>query len=131
MTMYGGTIVEVSYGGVDLVEIMSVTPTETCELIESTAAGDTSKTYLPGHADATVAIECRVTVGDAVYEAVKPGESGALIIYPKGNSTGKPKISGTGIVMSRVPGITHNPQFTPLSVNLQITGGLETTTINK
>lgn len=86
--------------GTDLVaEVKSFDITETDNIIEDTAMGDTAKTYVSGLNEASGSITCHFDKSDSTgQEAMTIGASVTLNLYPEGDSTGNREISATALI---------------------------------
>jgi len=88
--------------GTDLVaEVKSFDITETDNIIEDTAMGDTAKTFVSGLNEASGTITCHFDRTDTNgQEAMTVGASVTLNLYPEGDSTGNREISATALITS-------------------------------
>ena len=109
--------------------VKSVEITNTADTYESTGAGDTAKTYLAGHLDANVKIDC----WDPTVSSDLRGQWGSLaasdlvVIWPQGTTTGTPVFYFSGIVTSTTLGVAHDG-VTPFTIAIQSMGSITETT---
>lgn len=101
MSTYTGNSGVVSSGGTAIAELKSWTFDENAEQIDDTAMGDTYKTSKSGLPTASGTIECHYDPTDATQEALVPGTEVALVLYPRGNTQGYPRISLTAQITGR------------------------------
>ena len=101
MTTATGNSGQLSFGGSNVTELKSWSLEEAAEPIDDTAMGDTNKTSKPGLPSANGAIEVHYDEADSVQESMDAGAAGVLILFPKGNTTGQPRITLTVQITSR------------------------------
>lgn len=111
-----------SFGGSDITELKSWSLEEAAEQIDDTAMGDTNRTSKSGLPTANGTIEVHYDESDAVQEAMDAGASGALILYPKGNGTGNPRITLTVQITGRSTSGAID-EILPQSFNYAIASG--------
>lgn len=101
MATVSGNNGEVKIGTSLVAEVKSFDITETDNIIEDTAMGDTSKTYVSGLNEASGSITCHFDRTDTSgQEAMTVGASVTLNLYPEGDSTGKREISASALITS-------------------------------
>lgn len=83
----------VSFGGSDVTELKAWSLDESSDPIDDTAMGDPNKTSKAGLAAASGSIEVHYDEADAVQESMDPAVEGVLVLFPKGNVTGGPRIT--------------------------------------
>ena len=83
----------ISFGGSDVTELKNWSLEENAEQIDDTAMGDLARTSKSGLPSATGTIECHYDEADSVQEAMNAGAEGVLVVYPKGNTTGQPRVT--------------------------------------
>lgn len=94
------------------------------DVVESTGASDSAKTYIYTLADGTAKLEfCQDTSNATIAAIFAIGTSATLTVSPNGTTTGHNKQSGTAIV-TRLNIPTVYNQFAVLTVDLQFTGGV-------
>ena len=91
----------ISFAGSDITELKGWSLEESAEQIDDTAMGDTAKTSKAGLPSATGTIEVHYDEADAVQESMDAGAEGVLVLYPKGNTTGEPRITLTVQITGR------------------------------
>ena len=101
MTTETGNLGSLSFAGSPITELKSWGLDQGAEPIDDTAMGDPTKTSKPGTPGATGTIEVHYDEADSVQESMDGGTTGVLILYPKGNTTGKPRITLTVQITSR------------------------------
>ena len=122
MTTQTGNSGIVSFGGSDVIELKSWSLEESAEPLDDTAMGDSNKTSLAGLPGANGAIEVHYDEGDAVQEAMDAGASGVLILFPKGNASGKPRVTLTVQITGRSTSGAID-EILPQSFNYAISSG--------
>lgn len=104
MPAYRGKNVQVLFGGVDISgDGRSVSFEESADALDSTTYGDTAREKVPGLLDSSGSLEAIDTTGawSTAWQAIDPGTSGTLVVYPEGNTSGNRRISCTAIVTGR------------------------------
>lgn len=104
MPAYRGKNVQVLFGGVDVSgDGRSVSFEESADALDSTTYGDTAREKVPGLLDSSGSLEAIDTTGawSTAWQAIDPGTSGTLVVYPEGNTAGNRRISCTAIVTGR------------------------------
>ena len=122
MTTQTGNSGIVSFGGSDVTELKSWSLEESAEPLDDTAMGDSNKTSLAALPGANGAIEVHYDEGDAVQEAMDAGASGVLILFPKGNASGKPRVTLTVQITGRSTSGAID-EILPQSFNYAISSG--------
>jgi len=104
MTKYTGMNLEITMGSTAIAcdHIRSVTVSEKVNTVDTTGACDTYMTFLATRRDADVTLEVLDdTTPATVFGLFGPTQSGQnLIIYPQGNSTGKPKLTCAAFIIT-------------------------------
>ena len=101
MATVSGNNGEVKIGANAVAEIKSFDITETDNIIEDTAMGDTAKTFVSGLNEASGSITCHFDKSDTSgQEAMTVGASVTLNLYPEGDSTGNREITMTALITS-------------------------------
>ena len=126
-TAYAGTsgVAKFDVGGsaTTIASVISFTLTNTGDVIETSAMGNTARTYVPGLTNATASMSLYFVDGDAAQAALQtaPGSAAATIeLYPSGETTGQ-KLSGEMIVTSFEVSAANDGAVTA-EVSGQITG---------
>lgn len=121
MAKYTGQNLAVSFGATTLTAnlVKSVTLPEKIDVYESSGAGDADKTYLTGKKDKTISLDLwDDSVPATLFALFSPGTEDTLIVYPQGNTSGKPKRTVTAIVTGRDRGVAHDG-VVPVTVEMQ------------
>lgn len=111
-----------SFGGTDITELKSWSLEESAEQIDDTAMGDTNKTAKSGLPSASGTIEVHYDEADTVQEAMDPAANGVLILFPKGNASGLPRITLTVQITGRSTSGAID-EILPQSFNYAIASG--------
>ena len=101
MTTETGNFGSLSFAGSPITELKSWSLEEAAEPIPDTAMGDANRTSKAGLPSANGTIEVHYDEADSVQESMDPATNGVLVLYPKGNTSGKPRITLTVQVTSR------------------------------
>jgi predicted secreted protein len=133
-TAYAGTsgVAKFDVGGsaTTIASVISFTLTNTGDVIETSAMGNTARTYVPGLTNATASMSLYFVDGDSAQAALQsaPGSAAATIeLYPSGEITGQ-KLSGDMIVTSFEISAANDGAVTA-EVAGQITGALTVTNL--
>jgi len=133
-TAYAGTsgVAKFDVGGsaTTIASVISFTLTNTGDVIETSAMGNTARTYVPGLTNATASMSLYFVDGDSAQAALQtaPGSAAATIeLYPSGETTGQ-KLSGEMIVTSFEISAANDGAVTA-EVAGQITGALTVTNL--
>jgi predicted secreted protein len=113
-----------------IASVISFTLTNTGDVIETSAMGNTARTYVPGLTNATASMSLYFVDGDAAQAALQtaPGSAAASIeLYPSGETTGQ-KLSGEMIVTSFEVSAANDGAVTA-EVSGQITGAVTVTNL--
>jgi predicted secreted protein len=124
MAKYTGSALTVSYNSSawNANHVRSVTVDETADVVDSSGAGDTDKTFLATLKAATAQIEMIDDSDNAtVVQKFEPGTSSTLTVTKAGTET----LTGTAIVTSRSVSVPYDG-LALVSVGLQFTGGMTT-----
>ena len=122
MTTSTGNSGALDFGGSAITELKSWSLEESADPIDDTAMGDSNKTSKAGLPSATGSIEVHYDDGDAVQESMDAGVAGALVLYPKGNSSTNPRITLTVQITGR-SGSGAIDEILPQSFNFAISSG--------
>ena len=133
-TAYAGTsgVAKFDVGGsaTTIASVISFTLTNTGDVIETSAMGNTARTYVPGLTNATASMSLYFVDGDSAQAALQtaPGSAAATVeLYPSGETTGQ-KLSGEMIVTSFEISAANDGAVTA-EVAGQITGALTVTNL--
>ncbi|MBN2389891.1 MAG: hypothetical protein JXR84_04165 [Anaerolineae bacterium] len=118
MAHYTGADLAVTLGGTTLAGIREVTIPEDHPTPDTTHAGNDDGESIPG--GITYRNGCTMTLvdddGGTVWAALAPGTTGTMVVYPLGNTGGKPKITGSVVVTNRTRTVAYND-----AVSFQVT----------
>lgn len=133
-TAYAGTsgVAKFDVGGsaTTIASVISFTLTNTGDVIETSAMGNTARTFVPGLTNATASMSLYFVDGDSAQAALQsaPGAAAATVeLYPSGQTTGQ-KLSGEMIVTSFEISAANDGAVTA-EVAGQITGALTVTNL--
>ncbi|HEX9595748.1 MAG TPA: hypothetical protein VF982_02620 [Anaerolineales bacterium] len=131
---YTGADLALSVGGtaVEQAVLRSVTISESKDVHDATGGGGGAKEFLGGEQSGTVAIDLWSSDDDAdVRDLFDLGDDdgAAVVVYPKGNSSGQISISFSAIWTSVEEGVEKN-SVVPLRVNGQISGAITRSTVS-
>ena len=104
MPAYRGKNVEVDFNAVAIQGSgRSINYEEKADALDDTVYGADNKTKQAGLLDGSGGFEALDMTGDwsAAWEAIDPGQSATLDIYPEGNTTGNRKVSFTAVITNR------------------------------
>ena len=128
MTTYKGNSGVVKVGAVPtaIAEMTQFSVTEVVGTVEDTALGDTARTHVSDDLpDWNGSINCHYFPGDTNGQAaLLVGTTIACEFHPIGTTTGREKLSGTGIITSRQVGDVANAAIVPLVLQVKGTGAL-------
>lgn len=122
MSTETGNSGSLSFAGSAITELKTWSLEEAAEQIDDTAMGDPNRTSKSGLASATGAIEVHYDEADSVQESMDAAASGVLILFPKGNTSGKPRITLTVQVTGR-SGSGAIDEILPQSFNYALSSG--------
>lgn len=125
MTTYLGNSGVVKVGSTAIAELTRFSVTVTEGTVEDSAQGDTAHTYLAdGMQGWTASVEGHYFPGDTGgQDQIVEGASLSLVFNPIGTTTGRQKLSGTGIVTS-VAITSENVQVVNFTAQFQGSGTL-------
>ena len=117
----------IKVGSATVAEVRSYSLEESADVVEKTAMGDSSRSYLSTLTQFTASVDVFFDETDTAQTALSVGSTVTLEVYPEGDSTGDTYYNGSAIVT----GFTKSASFDGLveaSVSLQGSGGLTTST---
>ena len=125
MAKYTGLSMDFVVTSTSIANLTSVEINETGDAYDATVAGSVPMEYLPGHTGGTCTVNFYDDTGEASFDLFVPTNATvAYKFHPQGvATTGLPEYSFSGIVTSRVRGVTHNAT-TPVTIGIQITGAI-------
>jgi hypothetical protein len=118
----------VTIGGTTLGNATGFTVDTTHDTVESTALGDSMKSFLVGRGTYTASIDMNFDETDTGQTTMVQGAELTFAFLPEGNESGDRKFSGTGIVTGMSVGVTLDG-VTTRTVSIQGTGGLTIGTV--
>ena len=124
MAHYRGKDVVVEFDATDISgDGRSVSYEETADTLDDTVYGADARTKIASLTDGSGSFEALDISGawDAAWQAVAPGTSGTITIYPEGNTSGKRKVAFTAIIKSRSLSMPYDDLAT-ISVAFEISG---------
>tara|TARA_Y100000004_G_C8804452_1_gene364888 strand:+ start:64 stop:450 length:387 start_codon:yes stop_codon:yes gene_type:complete len=127
MAVHKGSEGVIKVGANTVAEVRSYSLEESADVVEKTAMGDSSRSYLSTLTQFTASVEVFFDETDTAQTALSVGSTVTLEVYPEGTSTGDTYYNGSAIVT----GFTRSASFDGLveaSVTLQGSGGLTTST---
>ena len=111
-------------------EVTSWTLDQSNSLIEDTAMGDTSRTYLAGLDDFSASVEVFWDETDTNGQvALSPGSSVTLVLSPEGADAGDTSYTGTALVTSHSVSGSFDGMITA-SIGATYTGAVSTSTVS-
>ncbi len=129
MTKYTGNNMALDLDGDAITDIISVEINEGAATYDTTVAGESAETHLPGKTNGTVTINLLDSTAGTIFGYFVPGTFlNPVNFYPQGNSSGKPKRYFTATVTGRQRPVSHNAT-TPVTVTLQISGAITDTVV--
>ncbi len=127
MAVHKGSEGVIKVGANTVAEVRSYSLEESADVVEKTAMGDSSRSYLSTLTQFTASVEVFFDETDTAQTALSVGSTVTLEVYPEGTSTGDTYYNGSAIVT----GFTKSASFDGLveaSITLQGSGGLTTST---
>ncbi len=122
MSTETGNSGSLSFAGSAITELKAWSLDEAAEQIDDTAMGDTNRTSKAGLASASGTIEVHYDEADSVQESMDPAVSGVLILFPKGNTSAKPRITLTVQITGRA-GSGAIDEILPQTFNYALSSG--------
>ena len=127
MAVHKGSEGVIKVGANTVAEVRSYSLEESADVVEKTAMGDSSRSYLSTLTQFTASVEVFFDETETAQTALYVGSTVILEVYPEGTSTGDTYYNGSAIVT----GFTKSASFDGLveaSITLQGSGGLTTST---
>ena len=100
MSVYHGKSGAVDFNSATLGNVTEWTYEEATDEFESTAMGDTAKSYIGGLTDGSGTVTCWWDSADTGQTELTVGASATLILYPRGNTSTYQKYEGTATILS-------------------------------
>lgn len=124
MAAYRGKNLVVTFDATDISgDGRSVSYEETADILDDTTYGMDNRTKQAGLLDGSGSFEALDQTGSwsTAWQAIQPGTSGTMIIYPEGNTTGNRSATFTAIVNSRSVDFPYDGLAT-MSMSFEISG---------
>ena len=129
MTKYTGNGMVLDWDGDAITSIISVEINEGAATYDTTVAGESAETHLPGKTNGQMTVNLLDNTDGTVFGYFVPGTVlNPVNFYPQGNASGKPKRYFTATVTGRQRPVAHNAA-TPITVTLQINGAITDTVV--
>ena len=129
MTKYTGNNMALDLDGDAITDIISVEINEGAATYDTTVAGESAETHLPGKTNGQMTINLLDNTDGTIFGYFVPGtKMNPLNFYPQGTASGKPKRYFTATVTGRQRPVAHNAA-TPITVTLQINGAITDTVV--
>ena len=131
MPAYRGKDLEVDFNSVAIQgDGRSISYEESADILDDTTYGDTNRTKQAGLLDGSGSFEALDSTGDwsAAWEAIDPGQSATMDIYPEGNTSLNRKVSFTAVIASRSISFPYDGLAT-FSMNFEISGAVTESTV--
>lgn len=110
----------VKVGTVTVAETQSWTLNEAADVAETTAQGDTDKTYIVGQKGWTASVTAQLDPANTTGQgALTVGAAAAVKLYPSDDTTGDAEYTGNVIVTAVS---TNSERSGPVSLNLELQG---------
>lgn len=126
MPAYRGRDLVVTFGATDISgDGRSVSYEESADILDDTTYGADNRTKQAGLLDGTGSFEALDQTGSwsTIWQAIAPGTSGTMIIYPEGNIAANRQVSFTAVIGSRSIDFPYDGLAT-LSMSFEISGAL-------
>jgi len=132
MPAYRGKDLEVVFAGVTISgDGRSVSYEESADILDDTTYGDDNRTKQSGLKDGSGSFEALDQTGtwSAAWQAIQPGDSDTMAIYPEGNTSGKRSTTFTAVIGSRSVDFPYDGLAT-LSMSFEISGAVVEGTVS-
>lgn len=126
MAAFRGKDLAVTFNSVDISgDGRSVSYEESADILDDTTYGADNKTKQAGLLDGSGSYEALDQTGDwsAAWEAIQPGTSATMAVYPEGNTSTKRSATFTAIISSRSIQFPYDGLAT-LSMSFEISGAV-------
>lgn len=123
MAKYTGNALAVTVGGSDLTNLISCEVNESAATYDTTVVGESAETHLPGKTSAQCTINFLDDSGEASFDALLPGGSYTIVVFPRGKTAGFQKRTFTATVTGRQRPVSHNAAV-PVTVTMQVNGAI-------
>jgi len=126
MPAYRGKDLEVSFAGTVISgDGRSVSYEESADVLDDTTYGDDNRTKQGGLKDGSGQFEALDQTGawSAAWQAIQPGDSDTMIIYPEGNVSTNRSVTFTALIATRSVDFPYDG-LTTLSMSFEISGAV-------
>jgi hypothetical protein len=131
MPAYRGKNLLVNFDAVDISgDGRSVSYEESADILDDTTYGDDNRTKQGGLLDGSGSFEGLDKTGTwaADWQAIQPGDSGTMSIYPEGSGGGNRKVTFTAVIGSRSVTFPYDGLAT-ISMSFEISGAVVESTV--
>ena len=131
MPAYRGKDLTVTLGGTDISgDGRSVSYEESADVLDDTTYGADNRTKQAGLLDGSGSFEALDQSGawSAGWQAIAPGSSDTMVIYPEGNTSTKRSITFTAVISNRSIDFPYDGLAT-LSMSFEISGAVTEGTV--
>lgn len=131
MPAYRGKDLEVSFAGTVISgDGRSVSYEESADVLDDTTYGADNRTKQAGLLDGSGSFEALDQTGAwaTEWQAIDPGQSDTLIIYPEGNTSGKRSVTFTAVISNRSISFPYDGLAT-FSMSFEISGAVTEGTV--
>ena len=118
----------VKVGGTTLGEVKNFTLNMTADTVEDTALTDSNKSYKALRGDATATEEVHYDRTDSGQEALIPGNSVTLELFPEGADSSDKYFSGTAIITGEDASVSMD-DIIARTFTVQFSGGVSRLTV--
>lgn len=104
MPAYRGKLTTVTFDGTDISgDGRSVSFEQSADVLDDTTYGADARTKIAGLTDGSGSMNGLDTSGawSTAWQAIAPGDTGTMVIYPEGNTSGARSITFTAVVNER------------------------------
>ena len=126
MPAYRGKNLLVNFDSTDISgDGRSVSYEESADILDDTTYGADNRTKQAGLLDGSGSFEALDQTGNwsTAWQAIAPGSSGSMVIYPEGNTTGNRRVTFTAVIGSRSVDFPYDGLAT-LSMSFEISGAV-------
>ena len=131
MPAYRGKDLLVNFDSVDISgDGRSLSYEQSADILDDTTYGADNRTKQAGLLDGTGSYEALDQTGSwsSIWQAIEPGSSGTMIVYPEGNSSAKRKSTFTAVIGNRSVDFPYDALAT-LSMSFEISGAVVESTV--
>ena len=131
MPAYRGKDLLVNFDSVDISgDGRSLSYEESADILDDTTYGDDNRTKQAGLLDGSGSYEALDQTGawSTAWQAIDPGSSGTMIVYPEGSSSPNRRTTFTAVIGSRSIDVPYDGLAT-LSMSFEISGAVVEDTV--